>query len=150
LRLARAGVVALLILFMAVTPLSALIAPGEFEVTFTTENALDREFTLRLADRTGLVRGLAVAAARPGIQDAVTNFGVDGRMLIVEIEGSSCDYVAHLTFQRALGGFQISARTEGFSCGIGTGSSHVVAIHLWAPIDASRVEFALADGDDDP
>lgn len=138
-KLARAAVVALLILFMAVTPLSALIAPGEFEVTFTTEYASDREFTVRLADRTGLVRGLAAAAARPGIQDAVTNFGVDGRMLIVEVEGSSCDYLAHLTFERAIGGFLISARTEGFSCVFGTLSSHVVAIQLWAPVDASTV-----------
>lgn len=132
---------AVLVLLFAVTPLSALIAPGEFEVR-SAPFLWGRAFTVRLMDRTGLARGLAVAAQPRGVyDDGVTNHGVDGRMLIVHWEGSSCDYLTRLTFERAVGGFVIRERTERSSCFIGSGRSSTVAIHLWAPVDASTVRL---------
>lgn len=147
-RFARAVAIALLVLLMAVTPLSALVTPGEFEVRFARDGYAhawfqpsDFGFTVRLADRTGLARGLSAAPPRRGVYDAVTNYGVDGRMLIVTLEGASCDHLTRLTFERTVGGFLIRERTERFGCFIGMGMSHTLAIHLWSPIDASTVEL---------
>lgn len=153
-RFARAALVALLILFMAVTPLSALIAPGEFEVRFRPDGFSNHwfeptglGFTVRLRDRTGLARGLAVAVQPRGVyDDGVTNHGVEGRMLLVHWEGSSCDVLTYLTFERDVNGYLIRERTNDSSCVMGTGMSHTVAIQLWAPVDASNVRF-IADGE---
>jgi len=145
-RFARPLVVAVLVLLFAVTPLSALVAPGEFEVRFKATASSSSywqpyEFAVRLADRTGLARGLAPAASVRGNVAPVINYGADGRILIVSIEGSSCDYLTHLTFERIVDGFRIRERTDGLNCGIRTGSTHEVAIQLWAPVDAATVEY---------
>ena len=125
---------------MAVTPLSALIAPGEFEIRLARSGPSGPGLVVHLSDRTRLVRGLAIAPQRIGVHDAVTNFGTDGRFLIVRIDGSSCDYMANLTFEHARPGFLI--RTTGHRRGcFGTLRTTEVAFHLWTPIDASTVEF---------
>ena len=145
-RLVRPLVIALLMLLMAVTPLSALIAPGEFEVRFRRdESAQPFEpygFTVRLKDRTGLVRALSPWVSVPGIQAAVTNQGADGRLLVVEWDGSSCDSLSRLTFDRAGHGFLIRVSTDEVGCFIGSGASHAVGLHLWAPVDAATVTLA--------
>jgi hypothetical protein len=151
-KLGRTFAVGLFVCLMAVTPLSSLVNPGEFEVRFRSDGTSyswgqrsDFGFTVRLADRTGLAKGLAVAAPPLSIEDAITNYGADGRMLIVRLEGSSCDFLTHLTLDRTVNGFRIRQRTEGSSCAIGTGSSRAVAIQLWAPVDAATVQLTSDD-----
>lgn len=139
-KLARAALVALLILFMAVTPLSALIAPGQFELTFADADLLSgRRLTVTFADRTGLVRSMAPAAATNS--GAVTNFGTDGRTLIVSWGHGCGGYHTELVFERMGSGFVLSERTHEWGCGYMILVGHAVAIHLWAPVDASTVEF---------
>ncbi len=145
-RFVRPLVIALLMLLVAVTPLSALIAPGEFEIRFRPEGPRnpwwdpgDNGFTVRLLDRTGLARGLGVAPPRRGLPDPITNYGADGRTLVVRWDGASCDDLTNLTLERAVGGFVIRERTHEGGCFMGTGAYHSVAIPLWAPVDASTV-----------
>ena len=136
-RVARSALVSVLLVLMAVTPLSALISPGQFEVRF------DPRFdglTVRLDDRTGLVRGLSPASPLPGVPPVVTNRGLDSRTLVVTLEGSTCDYLTDLTFKRDGDSFVITERTETSNC-LGSGAEHVVAFILWAPVDASKVRF---------
>ena len=139
-RLARAVAIAVLVMLVAVTPLSALIAPGEFDVRLARYGSSDPGFIVHLSDRTRLVRGLAVAPPRRGVNEEITNYGTDGRFLIVSFFGSSCDYLAHLTFERTGAGMVIRTTTQGSWC-LGTGRYIAVALHLWTPIDASTVEF---------
>ncbi|MGI8928907.1 MAG: hypothetical protein ACR2H0_05520 [Candidatus Limnocylindrales bacterium] len=141
-KVARALVIAVLVLLMAVTPLSALIAPGEYDVRFAGHGSWDPGFIVHLSDRTGLVRALTVAPRRLGVFDPITNYSSDGKILIVELEGSSCDYRAHLTLDKAGTGFRLHTTTQSFGCVIGSGRYTDVAFHLWTPIDASTVEFA--------
>lgn len=143
-RFARAAAVAVLVLLIAVTPLSALIAPGEFDVRFARYGPSDPGFIVHLSDRTGLVRGMAVAPPRRGVYAGITNYGTDGRFLIVAFDGSSCDYLAHLTFERSGGGFLIRTTAQGRWC-LGVGRYTAVAFHLWTPIDASTVEIDAPD-----
>jgi len=144
-RLARAAVAAVLIVLLAVTPLSALIAPGQFEIRFPALSAVDPALTVTLDDRTGLVRGLAIAAVPRALPDAVINYGSDGRLLIVTLDGSSCDHLTELVLERVNSGFVISAKTWESGCSIGTGMTRAVAIILWAPVDASTVDFVPHD-----
>ena len=137
-KLARALVVALLVLLFTVTPLNALILPGQFEVRFGTHAP---GLTVRIDDRTGLVSGVAPAAPGPGIAPVVANRGSDRRTLLVTLEGSSCDFLIELTFERAGATFLITERTHTASCGLGTGAEHVVALILRAPVDASSVKL---------
>ena len=147
-KIGRTFAVGVFVFLMAVTPLSALIAPGEFEIRFRPDGPrnswwepADNGFTVRLLDRTGLARGLGVAPPRRGLPDPITNSGTDGRTLVVSWEGASCDDLTNLTLERAVGGFVIRERTHEGGCFMGTGAYHSVAIPLWAPVDASTVEL---------
>jgi hypothetical protein len=150
-RFVRPLVVALFVFLMAVTPLSALMSPGEFEIRFSPVGqgnprwtAASHGFTVRLLDRTGLARGLALPPPHQGLSAPVTNNGADGRALVVRWDGSSCDDLANLTFERTGDGFVIHERTHEFGCFAGSGALHIVAIPLWAPVDAATVQL-IAD-----
>ena len=134
-RLARASVAALLILLFAVTPLSALIWPSQFQIVFTDG------LRVKLEDRTGLVRGLAHGVSLPGVRPPVENHGSDTKTLLVRVEGSSCDAHMTLTIGRDGDGYFITERTETHSCALGTGMERVIAIVLWSPIAAGDVRF---------
>lgn len=143
-KLARAALVALLVLFMAVTPLSALISPGQFELTFADADLLSgRRLSVTFVDQTGLVRSMAPAQATNS--DAVTNLGTDGRTLIVSWGHGCGGYHTELVFERVGSGFLLSEQTHNWGCFFLILVSHAVAIHLWAPVDASLVEFASHD-----
>ena len=139
-KLARAFVIAVLVLLMAVTPLSALITPGQFELTFADADLLSgHRLSVTFADRTGLVRSMAPAAATNS--DSVTNWGTDGRTLIVSWGHGCGGYHTELVFEHAGSGFALSEQTYHWGCGFLILTRHAVAIHMWAPIDASTVVF---------
>jgi len=134
--IARASAVAVLVLIFAVTPLSALIGPPNFEVWFAAQ-----DLTVTLNDRTGLVRGMVASAPRPGVQPSVDNDGSDAKKLLVTLDGSSCDSRVTLTLTRAAPAFLLTESTQRRACALGTGSEHLVAILLWSPIAAHDVRF---------
>lgn len=130
---------------MAVTPLSALIAPGQFELTFADADLLSgRRLSVTFVDRTGLVKSMASAASSiPSAANsgAVTNLGTDGRTLIVSWGHGCGGYHTELVFERVGSGFLLSEQTHDWGCGFLILVGHAVAIHLWAPVDASTVKF---------
>jgi hypothetical protein len=141
-RIARVIGVAVLVLLLALIPLSMLIAPGQFEIQFPTRGAsFEEALTVQLDDRTGQARGLAPALPQRGVGPAVTNYGADYRVLIVKLEGSSCDWLTQLALEPAGNAFLLREKTHERSCAIGTGKTRAVAISLWGPIDAATVRF---------
>jgi len=89
-KLARAGAAALLILVMAVTPLSAFLSGGQFE-TWWPGDRFDAPVRVLLDDHTGFVSGVSLAPTPAGVHEAVANPGADRRSLTVTVDGSSCD-----------------------------------------------------------
>ncbi len=140
--LARAVVVALLILVIAVTPLSAFLSGGVFEIWLPGHQFITRTRVV-LEDHTGLVRGIAPAySGRPN--DGVRALGRDGRTLIVQWMGGCDDPLTVLTFDRADAGYRIVERTE-HRCMFLIGIGRAVSVSLWAPLDAATVTFVPHD-----
>ncbi len=139
-KVARAVVLAVLILLMAVTPLSALISPGHFEVQFAERDRLSgHRVTVTLDDKTGLARGLS-AWTDSRVGDGVAPSS-DGRILVVNLTGGCGTYLIELAFERASTGYVLRERTHESGCSFLILVGWTVAIHLWAPVDASTVEF---------
>ena len=144
-KLVRAAAVALLVLVMAVTPLSAFLNGGRFETSWPGDR-LHGPVLVLLDDHTGFVKGVSPAPASPGVRNGVTNLNSDPRVLSVSVEGSSCDHVIRLEFARTDTGFVVRERTEEYGfCVIGMGAAWPIAIVLWSPIDASVVAFVSLD-----
>jgi hypothetical protein len=138
--------VAVLVMVLALIPLSTLISPGQFEIQFPHNGAsFEVAYTVTLGDRTGRAKGLAVALPDDGIGPEIRNYGPDGRILIIDLEGTSCDLQTDLELLGDGPGFILRRRTQEGSCAIGTGMIRAVAISLWAPIDASTVRIENLD-----
>jgi hypothetical protein len=145
-RLARGAAVGIMVLILFVTPLSAVLSrPGQFEVYFPAFSSFDHPLTVALDDRTGLVRGLAVTAVPMGLPNPVANSGPDARVLIVTLDGSSCDDLTQLIVERVDGGYRLTAKTLEGGCSMGTGMTRSVAISLWSPVDAATVTLESLD-----
>lgn len=143
-KFARATVVAVLILLMAVTPLSALISPGHFEFAYASRDALSgHRLTVELEDRTGLVRGFGPAFQLPGMFDGVSNQGDDESVLLVSWGHGCGAYLTQFTFDRAPDGYIVRERTLESGCPYMILIGHAVAIRLWMPIDASTVSVSF-------
>lgn len=138
-RLARAAVIAVLLLVTAVTPLSAFLSGGSFEtwVGGAYERPLVR---ITLRDHTGLVRQFT----RAGLDRApdVSNPNGNQRVLLVSVWGGCADYWVHLDFRWTENGYVIRQHNHEFGCPffalIGHGG---VALTLWSPVDASDVRL---------
>ena len=137
--IARAALIAILVVLLAVTPLSAIFRPAYFEALFPAEG-IAVPLRVVLDDRTGLAAGFGpVEAVRSG--DGVENPAGNRRALIVSISGGCGDHQTWLTFDRSDDGFRIEARTSRWGCGFLILLTRDVVIHLRAPVDASTVEF---------
>jgi hypothetical protein len=137
----RAAMIAVLVVLLAVTPLSAIFRPAYFEVVFPGSGSVA---TLRVVvdDRTGLVAGLSRVDFSPLIDEGVSNGpGENRRALFVTLFGGCGDRLAWLTFDRGDGGFVIEERTTRYGCNFLIGLSRTVVLQLRAPVDASTVEF---------
>ncbi len=138
-RLARAIAVALLILVIAVTPLSAFLSGGVFEIWLPGDQFIARTRVV-LEDHTGLVRGIAPAYP-DRIDDGVSALGSDRRTLFVQWMGGCGDPLTVLTFEGADVGYRIVERTE-HHCIFDLGIGRAVTVSLWSPVDAATVTFA--------
>jgi hypothetical protein len=143
-RLVRGSAVVLLVLAMAVTPLSVVFSAGRFETWLPSWNVLGRANAhVVLDDQTGMVRAISVAgrAAGPGDLDTVVNPAGNRYVLQVTWGDSSCVREAHLGFRRSEDGYVLEQRTLARSCGHLDLTDYSVAVHLWSPIDANSVTF---------
>lgn len=141
-RLGWAVAVALLILVIAVTPLSAFLSGGVFEIWLPGDQFITRTRVV-LEDHTGLVRGIAPAYPDQ-MDDGVSALGRDGRTLFVQWMGGCGDPLTVLTFDRADVGYRIDERTE-HHCMFLIGIGHAVTVSLWSPVDAATLTFVPHD-----
>ncbi len=142
-KLARAGAAALLILVMAVTPLSAFLNGGVFETRLPSSwggGIGSASVHVTMYDQTAMVRG--ISAALPGDLDIVVNPGANTYVLEVSWIGGCGDREAELTLRRTQTGYALDERTTAWGCPLDLGLSRSVAMYLWSPIDASTVTFS--------
>jgi hypothetical protein len=146
-KLVRAAAVALLILVMTVTPLSAVLSAGHFETWLPSWDMSGRASArVVLDDQTGMVRAMSPGlAAGPGDLDTVVNPGGNRWVLVVTWGDSSCVRDVHLGLRPFEGGYVLDQRTTARSCGYLDLRGYSVAIHLWSPVDASLVDFVSLD-----
>ncbi len=141
-RFGRPLVIAAFVLVMAVTPLSAFTSGGTFETWLPGHgDGYGRNPTVRvlLEDHTGLVRAVGPGEAQR--LDGPTNPGGNTRVVVVQWLGGCGDSLARLNLDRVGGGYLIEQRTDRSGCSLLIGFYRTVAISLWAPVDASIVEF---------
>jgi hypothetical protein len=137
-RLARATVVAALVLLMAVTPLSVVLSAGGFETWLPGWDGVSPTRVV-LEDHTGLVKGISPAYPAQ-LHDGVTNLRGNGRVLFVQWLGGCDDPLTTLTLDRTDLGYRLLERTQ-HHCMFLVGIGRAVTITLWAPVDASTVLF---------
>jgi hypothetical protein len=143
-KLVRAIAAAVLILVMAVTPLSAFLAGGHFETWLPSWDVLgSTSLQVTLDDQTGLVR--AITAGQWDELDRVSNPGGDTYVLAVSWMGGCSDRLAALSFRATDAGLVLAKRTIGWGCPLDVGLGRSVAIYLWSPIDAETVNFTSSD-----
>ena len=141
-QLARAALVALFVLVIAVTPLSATFRPAYFEVTLPDFSGWPGSFgapSVVLEDRTGLVLGMAAR------QSSSPKSLPDDRLLVVSWVGGCSDQVTWLTFQATAGGYRIDRRVVDNGCPFMIALGRSIVLVLRAPLDASLVEFKALD-----
>lgn len=132
-RLGRAALVALLVLLMAATPLSAILSGGTFETWLPgfQSDAYTRPRTrVVLLDHSGLVRALTPAAER-----------AETTPMALAVSWYGCGH-STLTFDRTDDGFLLAEQGLFVNCMM-FGDWRSVVIHLWSPIDPSTVEIDL-------
>jgi hypothetical protein len=135
-RLARGGAVALLVLAMAITPLSVVFSAGQFETWLPRWNA---NVHVTLDDQTGMARAISDAspATGPGDLGTVINPGGNRYVLQATWGDGSCVRDAHLALRRSENGYVLEHSSG--SCFHLDLTDYRVAIYLWAPIDAATV-----------
>ena len=133
-KLARAATVALLILAVAVTPLSASFRPGVLETRFPAYG-LDSGPRVVFEDTTGLVQTIAIPRWSVEYEEQTD------RILVVSWLGGCADRLYWLTFSQTPTGYRIAPRTVSFGCGYMIGLGRTLVLGLRAPIDPAIVEF---------
>jgi len=147
-RLARLAAVVVLVLAMAITPLSVVLSAGRFETWLPSWDMSGRASArVVLDDQTGMVRAISPAgpAAGPGDLDTVVNPGGNRWVLVVTWGDSSCVRDAHLGLRPSDGGYVLDQRTTARSCGFLDLRGYSIAINLWSPVDANSVTFERLD-----
>ena len=136
-RIAAAAVVAFLVLVVAVTPLSAVVEPGHFELfvpPVSTTPGWDWPTTFDLDDHTGLVSGFVFTDSNPGTVSS-------SRLIVVPWEGDSCGASVSLWLLTNGDRYTVNELTQARSCSIGVGLSVNLGLVLRAPIDPSKIEI---------
>jgi hypothetical protein len=134
-RLGRAALVAVLVLFVAVTPLSAIFRPGYFDAQWpSTGHDLAPPPHFVLEDQTGLVAGFVPAAQER--TDAVPT-----RSLSISWLGGCDEQLVYLTFYASGGGYAFEKRTTTNGCPFLVGIRRTVILALRAPVDPVSVRF---------
>lgn len=127
----RGIAIALFVLVMAITPLSAFTSGGFFETW--TSDGFGQSIRVTLNDHTGLVRAIAPRLSESASQDP--------RVLTVDLVAGCGGYWANLDFRRLAEGYVVEHRVDRIGCPflnlVGYGG---VAITLWAPLDVSTVQ----------
>ena len=138
-RYARALSIAVLVSVMAVTPLSAFLSGGQFEVWLggQYDNPMVR---VSVVDHTGFVRSVVRGYGDRG--GDVSNPLGNRSALSVGVWGGCGDYAVDLSLERRGDGFVINQQNHAFGCGflilVGHGT---VVMNLWSPIDAATVRL---------
>jgi hypothetical protein len=132
-QLARAALAAVLVVMLAVAPLTAMFRPAHFEAW------LEPSFwygppKVVLEDRTGLVSGM-VATDGPAPASAAD------RVLAVSWLGGCDEQVVWLTFESFGSGYRLDKRTASNGCVLLMGLRRTLILVLRAPVDPSTVEF---------
>jgi hypothetical protein len=145
----RAAIAALLIGLVAVTPLSAVISPGYFEILLPERDLLSgQSHTVELVDHTGLVRGMRLYSneAAGAWNDGVTNPGRDpSELLVIRWSGGCGVNRTRLTLDRSSDGYVLHEQTAGVGCVFLVLKGWQVGVVLWRPLDASTVSFVSLD-----
>jgi hypothetical protein len=128
-RIARSALVAVLVLFVAVTPLSAILRPGYFEVDMRRP---DGSFHVIAQDQTGLV-----AAMVPAVGSSVST----SRALHVRVDGACGDWSYYLVFYAVGDGYLIERHRTSGSCSLLYLASAEVVLVLRAPVDPASVRI---------
>ncbi|HYI22060.1 MAG TPA: hypothetical protein VEX62_05415 [Candidatus Limnocylindrales bacterium] len=138
--LARGLIVALLVLMVAVTPISAMFRPGYFEASlgYSLVNPSESWFgpaRVALDDQTGLVLAFVALEKPPPTLP-------DDRLLVVNWLGGCSEQLVSLTFRTTDLGYSIEKREfSNRSCTFLIGLDRSVVLTLRAPVDARTVEF---------
>lgn len=131
--LARAALVAVLMLMLAVTPLTAMFRPAHFEAWLQPSFWYGPPKVV-LEDRTGLVSGMVAT-------DAAAPAPAADRVLAVSWLGGCSEQVIWLTFESLGDGYRLDKRTASNGCVLLMGVRRTLVLVLRAPIDPSTVEF---------
>jgi hypothetical protein len=135
-RIAAALGVALLVLVLAVTPLSATFQPGYFDLRLVA-GPFGNSVAVTLEDDTGLVMGFAPVETKPYADSGTT------RSLSISVDGDSDDSAIWLQFVAVADGYRITAMPTQFARNaLGMGREDGFVLLLRAPIDASKVTYA--------
>jgi hypothetical protein len=134
-RFLRAALVALLVLFVAVTPLSAIFRPGYFDAQWpATGHDLAPPPHLVLQDETGLVAGLVRGTGVRTTQGPT-------RALSISWLGGCDEQLIYLTFYGRDDGYVVDKRTTTNGCPFLIGIQRTVTLVLRAPVDPQSVQF---------
>jgi hypothetical protein len=135
-RAVRAALVAVLVLFVAVTPLSAIFRPGYFDFVWpATGHDLAPPPHVVLEDQTGLVAGFVPAAQEHAAAGPT-------RSLSVSWLGGCDEQLVYITFYGSGGSYTLEKRTASNGCPFLVGIGRTVVLVLRAPVDPSSVHFA--------
>jgi hypothetical protein len=138
-RIARGGAVTLLVLAMAITPMTVVFSAGHFETHLPGGLIGHSQMSATLQDATGLVR--AISASPWGDEGIAINPGGNRYVLSVSWTGGCGDAQASFTFRRDGSGYVITERTLEWGCFYMIGIGRSLAIYLWSPVDAATVRF---------
>ena len=129
-RLAGATFVALLVVVVAVTPLSATFSPRYFDVRYV--DATGSFLTATLEDQTGLVSGLAYAPAAVPTSGRTTT-------LVVDLSGGCRNPSLYIRFMVSGDAYRLVERTTGSWCQLLDLQGRRFVLALRVPIDPAAV-----------
>ncbi|MEO6350028.1 MAG: hypothetical protein ABIP53_05190 [Candidatus Limnocylindrales bacterium] len=138
-RFSRPLAVALFVVAMAVTPLTAATSGGHFEYRYPARGAMD-SFGHRVVvlDRTGMVAGIGPAGSEHA--GRVSNIGNSGNWLGVNWSAGGCETDSRLVLVRVGVRYRIDVTSGGVGCGFLNLTGYSIVLKLWSPIDAATVE----------
>ena len=132
-KIGRAVVVAVLVLMLAVTPLSAMFRPAYFEASLRA-SLWDGPPEVVLEDRTGLVSAMVAV-------DGTTLESADDQVLVLSWLGGCSEQIIWLTFHATGDGYRVEKQTARNGCQLLVGLPRTLILVLRAPVDPATVEF---------
>jgi hypothetical protein len=138
-RFLRPTAVAVFVLAIAVTPLTATTSSGHFEYRFPPRDSMDWfGHSVEVDDRTGLIANIGPANLES--REHVSNIGNSGNWLLVRWLAGGCEAFTRLVFQRVGAGYQIDVTSGGSRCPYLDLRGYSIVLKLWSPVDAATVE----------